>query len=87
MPRPVISVDTIGRLQRIARSHEALADHLSTGEQLELVLDRHVDLLDRLSEHDDVPAPPDDPDDRLIGVSQPDQPVADLGGILAERSR
>jgi hypothetical protein len=77
MPRPVISVDTIGRLQRTARSHESLADHLNTDEQLQLVLDRHDELLDRVQRQlDDEPAGAS-----LGGVRQP---TTDLSSVLRQ---
>jgi hypothetical protein len=52
MPRPVISRDTIGQLRQTARQHESLAHKLSTDEQLQLLLDRHEQLLDRLGDVD-----------------------------------
>jgi hypothetical protein len=87
MPRPVISVDTIGRIQRTARSHESLADHLNTDEQVQLLLDRHDELLDRVQQqqasidrmHDRLDDTPDRGGDVLIGMQQP-EPV-DLTGL------
>ena len=86
MPRPVISVDTIGRLQRTARSHESLADHLNTDEQLLLVLDRHDKLqlqVQQLKDRGDgQPA-----GDRLSGMkpaSTTRQPTTDLSDLVQQ---
>ena len=87
MPRPVISVDTIGRIQRTARSHESLADHLNTDEQVQLLLDRHDELLDRVQQqqasidrmHDRLDDTPDRGGDVLKSIQQP-EPV-DLTGL------
>jgi len=85
MPRPVISVDTIGRLQRTARSHESLADHLNTDEQLQLVLDRHDKLqrqVQQLGGRDGgQPA-----GDRLSGMTLSDeQQAVDLSSVQRRR--
>ena len=77
MPRPVISVDTIGRIQRTARSHESLADHLNTDEQLQLVLDRHDELLDRVQRQGS-----DEPAGASLGGVR--QPTSDLSSVLRQ---
>ena len=92
MPRPVISVDTIGRLQRTARSHESLADHLNTDEQLLLVLDRHDDLqqqverleseLRRARQQLDDRADRQATGDPLVGISTDDPTPADVSALL-----
>jgi len=73
----VISVDTIGRLQRTARSHESLADHLNTDEQLQLVLDRHDELLDRVQRQGG-----DEPETASLGGVR--QPTRDLSSVLRQ---
>ena len=85
MPRPVISVDTIGRLQRTARSHESLADHLNTDEQLLLVLDRHDKLQRQVQQlgdrGDGQPA-----GDRLSGMTlSHEQQAVDLSSVQRRR--
>jgi hypothetical protein len=88
MPRPVISVDTIGRLQRTARSHESLADHLNTDEQLLLVLARHDEMLDMLPDDvqlDSTPADTDDDPYGMTGAGTTRQPTADLSDLAVQR--
>jgi hypothetical protein len=89
MPRPVISVDTIGRLQRTARSHESLADRLNTDEQLLLVLDRHDEMLDMLPDDvqlDSTPADRDnDPDPYgMTAAGTARQPTSDLSDLVQQ---
>jgi hypothetical protein len=87
MPRPVISVDTIGRLQRTARSHESLADHLNTDEQLLLVLDRHDEMLDMLPDDVQLDSAPADTDTDPYGMtpaSTTRQPTTDLSDLVQQ---
>ena len=89
MPRPVISVDTIGRLQRTARSHESLADHLNTDEQLQLVLDRHDKLQRQVQQLDSTPADTDtDPDPYgMPAAGTARQSTADLSDLVQQPQR
>jgi len=88
MPRPVISVDTIGRLQRTARSHESLADRLNTDEQLQLVLERHDEMLDMLPDDVQLESTPTDTDPDpygMTGAGTTRQPTADLSDLAVQR--